>query len=157
MDHAVVPPVSDSCAFCDYLSGARPYVFLWRDEDMAVAVTREQRGIAHLIVFPVRHVPSVLDLPGDLAEPMMVAVRDAAIAIDESVKRPGISIWQNNGVSAGQKIDHLHIHVAGTIPGGGTNFDDVPEISIEMARSIARQLVGNVRTTGDAAKRRLFT
>lgn len=156
-DSAVAMPEAEQCAFCDYLSGARPYVFLWRDDDVAVAVTLEQRGVAHLIVFPTEHVHNILELPTELAAPLMIALRDAASAIDLSEHRPGIAIWQNNGQSAGQKINHLHFHVAGTLPSGGTAFGKVPEISMAEAATIARRLAPHVSVRGDAAKRRLFT
>jgi len=151
---SLVPPESGSCAFCAYLNDERPYVFLWRDQDVAVAVTQEQRGVAHVIVFPVKHVETILELDRELAGPLMVAIRDASVAIDASERRPGISVWQNNGIAAGQKIDHLHFHVAGTLPGGGTEFGIVPEISIDDARNIAKRLAVHVRTEGDAATRR---
>lgn len=41
-----------------------------------------------------------------------------------------MAVWQNNGVAANQAIPHLHFHLAGTLPGGGTNFGDVPELSV---------------------------
>jgi histidine triad (HIT) family protein len=74
---AIDLPASDDCAFCDYLSGQRPYTVLWREDRVAVLVTREQRGIGHLLVLPTRHVPSLLHLLDDEAETMMIAVRDA--------------------------------------------------------------------------------
>lgn len=148
-------PEETACAFCDYLEGRRPYVFLWREPEIAVAVTREQRGVAHLLVFPVAHTPNLLDLEDGIAGALMVALRDAAAAIDGAERRPGISVWQNNGVAAGQAIPHLHFHVAGTLSGGGTEFGKVPEISLEAAAAIAARL--RPRIPQGAAGRRFFT
>ena len=148
-------PEKKECAFCDYLSGRRPYVFLWREEAVAVAVTREQRGVSHLLVFPTEHVETLLQLDARLAGPLMVALRDAASAIDGADERPGIAVWQNNGVSAGQAIPHLHFHVAGTLDGGGTEFGSVEEISLERAESIAQHLAPFV-DLGVGNARRLF-
>ena len=107
---------------------------------MAVAVTREQRGVSHLLVLPVAHTPTILDLETEVAGDLMVALRDAAQTIDKADGRPGIAVWQNNGEEAAQKIGHLHFHVAGTMPGGGTDFGDVPEITLDAANAIARRL-----------------
>lgn len=137
---AIELPDGDRCAFCDYLTGSRPYTVLWREDRVAALVTREQRGIAHLLILPMKHVPSLLHLPDEDAEAMMIAVRDAGLTIDRAYERPGIAVWQNNGVAAHQAIAHLHFHVAGTLPGGGTDFGTVPELPVEATNAIARRL-----------------
>jgi histidine triad (HIT) family protein len=139
-DTALELPDEGRCAFCDYLSGRRPYTVLWQEDHVAALVTREQRGIAHLLVVPTRHVPSLLHLADEDADAMMIAVRDAALTIDRAYGRPGISVWQNNGLAAHQAIPHLHFHVAGTLPGGGTDFGDVPELSVDATGKIGRRL-----------------
>jgi histidine triad (HIT) family protein len=137
-------PETGICAFCDYLAGRRPYTVLWREDRVAVFVTREQRGIGHVLVLPSRHVPSLLDLDDDEAGDLMIAVRDAAVAVDRAMERPGISVWQNNGMDSGQKISHLHFHVAGTLPGGGTELDEVPELPLTRTAEIAAKLRAHV-------------
>lgn len=106
----------------------------------AILVTREQRGLSHLLVITTRHAPTVLDINDAESEAVMRLVRGAARAIDEVEQRPGISVWQNNGVEAHQAIPHFHVHVAGTVPGGGTDWDEVHELSIEETEGIAASL-----------------
>ncbi len=130
-------PEQEPCAFCDYLSGARPFTILWRDDLVAVLVTRAQRGIGHLLVLPVRHYPTLLESDSQERHAMMDTLAWAASAIDAAFERPGIAVWQNNGKAAHQAIPHLHFHIAGTLPGGGTNFDDVPELSVKQTDQIA--------------------
>ena len=90
-------PKQRDCAFCAYLRGDRPYTVWRRFELSSVLVTREQRGISHVLVIPNRHVPSLLDLHDDEAHEIIDVVRMSASAIDAVDKRPGISVWQNNG------------------------------------------------------------
>lgn len=137
-------PKADSCAFCSYLVGARPYSILWTEPQVAVLVTQEQRGIGHLLVLPTRHVVTLLDLADSEAEDLMLAVRDAAATIDRTYQRPGIAVWQNNGTSAHQAIPHLHFHVAGTLPEGGTNFGAAAEVSLDKALAIGRELAPRI-------------
>ena len=136
-----LPDGSRGCAFCAYLRGDRPYTILSRDNDTATFVTREQRGRPHLLVLPLRHVPTILELTNAEAASVAIAVRAAAIRIDRAYSRPGIAVWQNNGVPASQTISHVHFHVAGTLDGGGTNFGEVPEISLEETDRIAARLL----------------
>lgn len=133
-------PDDGDCAFCAYLDGSRPYTVLARDENVAVLVTREQRGVSHLLIVPVRHAPTILDLTDVEAGAIMTWLRRAATAINVTDRRPGIAVWQNNGVAAGQAISHFHFHIAGTLPDGGTNFGSVPELSLESTEAIAARL-----------------
>lgn len=136
-------PENTGCAFCAYLRGDRPYTILSRTADTATFVTREQRGHPHLLVLPVRHVPSILELTDAEASSVAIEVRNAAILINRSYSKSGIAIWQNNGVPAGQKISHVHFHVAGTLVGGGTEFGPVAEISLLETDEIAQKILGN--------------
>jgi histidine triad (HIT) family protein len=70
----------------------------------------------------------------------MQTVIDAARAIDLAEERPGIAVWQNNGIPANQTIAHVHFHVAGTLPEGGTNWGSVDELSVEETEKIASRL-----------------
>ena len=135
-------PEDKRCAFCAYLRGERPYTILARTADTATFVTREQRGHPHLLVLPIRHVPTILELTDCEAASVAIAVRDAAILVDRAYSKPGLAVWQNNGVPAGQAISHVHFHVAGTLEGGGTEFGPVEEISVADTDEIARKLLG---------------
>lgn len=134
-------PENDGCPFCAYLRGERRYTILSRTADTATFVTREQRGHPHLLVLPLRHVPSILELTDSEAAAIAVEVRNAARLIDLAYSNPGIAVWQNNGVPAGQAISHVHFHVAGTLEGGGTEFGPVEEISVEKTDEIAKKLL----------------
>jgi histidine triad (HIT) family protein len=136
----VVVPEADRCAFCDYLAGRRPYSILWRSDLIAILVTREQRGLSHVLVVPVSHRQTILDLTALEATAIMAAVVDAARAIDKAERRPGISVWQNNGIASNQTIPHVHFHVAGTLAEGGTEWGDVRELSLRETDSIAKRL-----------------
>jgi histidine triad (HIT) family protein len=93
---------------------------------------------------PIRHVPSILELTDAEASSVAIAVRDAAILIDRAYSKSGISVWQNNGVPAGQTISHVHFHVAGTLEDGGTEFGPVEEISITATDEIAKKLLAGL-------------
>ena len=134
-------PENIGCAFCAYLRGDRSYTILSRTADTATFVTREQRGQPHLLVLPVRHVPSILELTDAEICSIAIEVKNAAILIDLAYSKPGIAIWQNNGVPAGQKISHFHFHIAGTLDGGGTEFGPVKEVTIMETDEIAKKLL----------------
>lgn len=139
-DSSLDLPDDDPCAFCDYLSNKRPFTILCRTDLVAVLVTRDQRGVGHVLVIPTRHYPTLLEATAEERHALIDTVAAAAAAIDDAYERPGIAVWQNNGTAAHQAIAHLHFHVAGTLPGGGTNFGEVPELTVEQTDQIGRRL-----------------
>ena len=137
---AIQLPNEGACAFCAYLRGDLSYTILFRTADTATLVTREQRGNPHLLVLPLRHIPSILEMTDTEAGHVAIAVREAARVINHVYGKPGIAVWQNNGVPAGQAIGHLHFHVAGTLDGGGTERGSVAEMSLADTDAIATRL-----------------
>lgn len=142
---ALEVPDKSRCAFCDYLSGRRAFTIVARTDQVAVLVTREQRGVPHLLVVPITHRETLLDLTDKELTSLALGVRSAAQAIDAAYERPGIAVWQNNGVSAHQTIPHVHFHVAGTLPEGGTNWGQVQEEPPEQTDAIARVIAPHLR------------
>jgi histidine triad (HIT) family protein len=141
MDVPVRVPVVDVCSFCEYLAGRRRFTVLHRDEQVAVLVTREQRGSLHVLVIPVTHRETILDLAPEEHAPLMAAVTRAARAVAGAGDAEGVAVWQNNGVPCHQSVPHVHFHVATTLPGGGTEFGPVPRLTFDETDAIAARLL----------------
>jgi len=122
-------PDDNPCSFCEYLAGRRPYTVLFRDELTATLVTREQRG--HVLVIPVAHRETIVDLSQDEEAVLLGAVSRAARMIASAYDAEGVAVWQNNGTPAHQSVPHVHVHVAATLPEGGTNWGPVPAITVQ--------------------------
>jgi histidine triad (HIT) family protein len=129
-----------NCAFCAYLSGERPYAIVSRSDLVVVMVTREPRGEPHALVVPQRHCETILGLTDEESAEVMLATRNTARAIEAVYCRDGIAVWQNNGISAHQAIPHVHVHVAGTLDEGGTDWGDVEEVPLSDAYAVADRL-----------------
>jgi histidine triad (HIT) family protein len=137
---SIVLPSGENCPFCAFLRGEKPYTILRRSEFAAILVTREQRGVAHLLVVPVRHCPTILDLRDEESGALMREIRQAARLVDAAERRPGIAVWQNNGIAANQAVAHVHFHVAGTLEEGGTRWGEVPRLSVAETDALAERL-----------------
>ena len=65
----------------------------------------------HILVCPVRHISKI----ENFSKEEILAVTDLIIKLKESLKKgfgaEGFNIAWNEGVSAGQVVDHLHIHI----------------------------------------------
>jgi histidine triad (HIT) family protein len=103
-------------------------------------VTQEPRGEPHALVVPQRHCETILGLTDDEAAEVMLATRNTARAIEVAYCPAGIAVWQNNGIAAHQAIPHVHVHVAGTLDGGGTEWGGVEEVPLAEAQAVADRL-----------------
>ncbi len=134
-----LPPDGD-CSFCAYLAGERPYTILDRDEETALLVTWEQRGLGHVVAIPIAHRVTIFDLASSEANALMKTTIRAAAAIRDAFDPDGILVWQNNGVPAHQSVPHVHVHIAGTVPGGRTIDGPVQRFSTDQTDAIADRL-----------------
>jgi histidine triad (HIT) family protein len=130
-------PPDDPCWFCLYLAGIVPYTILERDDVTATLVTFEQRGRGHVLVMPVRHAGAIVDLTPNEQWAVMDGVVRASQAIIGAFDPAGIAVWQNNGIPAHQTVPHVHVHVAGTLAAGGTQWGPVPRLPTSRTDDIA--------------------
>ncbi|MGH9214076.1 MAG: HIT family protein [Acidimicrobiales bacterium] len=130
-------PPSSPCSFCDYLAGERPYTILDRNDVTAMLITYEQRGRGHILVIPVQHRETVLQLTSPEQSAVMADVVRATRAILGAYDPEGVAVWQNNGIPAHQSVPHVHVHVAGTLSEGGTNWGDVGRLTVAETDAIA--------------------
>ena len=97
------------------------------------------------MVIPVRHIGTILDVDRVEGSALMLGIQSAAAAIDAAYHRPGIMVWQNNGVPAHQSVGHLHFHVAGTLDNGGTNWGSVAKLSVKETDAIGKRIAPYLR------------
>jgi len=101
------------------IAGEIPADVVYRDEEIVAFRDIRPASPVHLLIVPVRPIPTVDDLAeGDL--PMvgrMVGVaRDLARA--EGIDEAGYRLVMNCGRDAGQEVFHLHLHLMGGRPLG---------------------------------------
>jgi diadenosine tetraphosphate (Ap4A) HIT family hydrolase len=74
----------------------------------------------HTLVVPVRHVPSLFDLPPDELADVWRLVGEVRAALAASHTPDAFTIGVNDGEAAGQTVGHAHVHVipryAGDVP-----------------------------------------
>ncbi len=98
-----------------------------RDEIEAAVVHRDDEVVAfldhrpvfkgHVLVAPVRHVDTLLDLPPELMVPLVATAQGVARALGAALGAQGTFVAVNNVVS--QSVPHLHVHVVPRTKGDG--------------------------------------
>lgn len=105
------------CLFCRIVAGGIPATIVARDDDFLAFPDIAPKAPVHLLVIPVRHVPSIagaaaLDDRQRAAMPLFIARVAAEAGLDDS----GYRVTTNHGPDARQSVFHLHWHVMGGGP-----------------------------------------
>ncbi|HGE69811.1 TPA: histidine triad nucleotide-binding protein [Candidatus Poribacteria bacterium] len=102
------------CLFCKIASGEIPAKIEYQD-DLAVAFHDiNPQSPIHIIIIPRKHIPTVADITKDDYDVMGYLYSVASkIAEKEKIIEDGFRLVINYGKSAGQEIQHIHIHMLG--------------------------------------------
>jgi histidine triad (HIT) family protein len=101
------------CLFCKIVAKEVPAQVVLDREDVLAFRDVNPQAPTHLLVIPKEHVPSleaVAEGHGPLLSSLVAAVNQVA---REDGVAGGFRVVTNVGRSAGQSVDHLHLHVLG--------------------------------------------
>jgi histidine triad (HIT) family protein len=102
------------CIFCDIVAGKIPGDIVYRDDDVLAFRDINPQSPVHLLIVPVKHYTSLLDITEKQAPLMghMVTIANK-LARSEGIAQTGYRIVVNCGQQGGQLVQHLHMHVLG--------------------------------------------
>ena len=109
-----VPHADIACAI---VNGQLAAEVVLRTDDVIAFLDHRPVFKGHVLVCPVRHVDTLLDLPDDLVPPLIAACRRIAAAMEPALGAQGTFVAINNVVS--QSVPHLHVHVVPRSKGDG--------------------------------------
>ena len=104
-------PRSEPCPFCEMLEGRREGPFVTRGPRVSAVVNLKQFERGALLVIPNRHVPSLLDARVSEIAEVATETHRVARAVVRAFEPAGLSVYQNNGIQAGQTVAHYHVHL----------------------------------------------
>jgi ATP adenylyltransferase len=116
---------SSGCVFCDEQNLERDPLVLVRGRTVFVILNLYPYNNGHVMVVPVRHIPSLAAATGAELDELMLFTRDAEVALTEVYQPQGINVGINLGRPAGAGVlEHVHIHLVPRWT-GDTNFMSV--------------------------------
>ncbi len=101
----------DACIFCKIASGELPADVVYRGADVIAINDLNPQSPSHVLVLPVGHNATLLDLAR--TDPAL-AGRLIAAAAELGAQRGGADGYRlvvNTGENGGQTVGHVHIHV----------------------------------------------
>ncbi len=109
----------DQCIFCKIANGDIPSRTIYEDEMFRVILDNGPATKGHALVLPKDHYADFYAMPeASVAKAFQVAQK-VAVQIKENLGADGLNIVQNNGETAGQTVNHFHIHIIPRYKGDG--------------------------------------
>lgn len=104
--------MSDSaCIFCKIAAGEIPARFVHRDQDVVAIADVNPQAPEHVLVMPVKHVPTFADFVGFERPELVAKLFSVAGQLSRELSANGSRAVINTGPEGGQTVDHLHVHV----------------------------------------------
>lgn len=110
------------CVFCKIVAGAIPSAKVFEDDHIIAFLDIGPLAEGHLLVVPRAHYRQIVELPRELSAAMAATLPRLAAAVLAVTGATGLNIVQNNGRSAGQVVDHVHVHLIPRRDGDGLGF-----------------------------------
>jgi histidine triad (HIT) family protein len=95
--------------FCQIIAGDLQAAVVARTPELIAFLDHRPVFKGHVLIAPVAHVDTLLDLPHELMEPLLTLAARVATALGDALGAQGTFVAMNNVVS--QSVPHLHLHV----------------------------------------------
>lgn len=105
------------CLFCAVVAGDLPAAVVLDDGVVTAFLDNRPLFKGHVLVVPVTHAETLVDLPPEDVGPYFTRVRAVAAAVEKGLGAAGSFVAMNNRVS--QSVPHLHTHVVPRRPKDG--------------------------------------
>jgi histidine triad (HIT) family protein len=103
--------------FCQIGRGDLDAAVVLRTDDVVAFLDHRPVFKGHVLVAPLQHIDTLLDLPQGLMQPLIMNAQRVAQAIVNALGSQGTFVAINNVVS--QSVPHLHVHVVPRSKGDG--------------------------------------
>ncbi len=133
-----------NCLFCKIANKKIPAEIIYEDDNALSFLDIHPISPGHAVVILKIHTENILELNDELIKPLFKAVKKTTEILSKALHPDGFTIGINQGKTAGQAIDHLHIHILPRFKndGGGSIHTIVNNPPKETIKEIANKIKG---------------
>lgn len=114
--------MNSECIFCKIIKGELPSHKVFEDEHTVAFLDINPINPGHVLVIPKVHAERLSLLDDDNATALFKTVKKIEEVVSEMPDCMGTNLIQNNGRSAGQLINHVHVHIVPRAAGDSFRF-----------------------------------
>lgn len=136
----------DQCIFCKIAAGEVPCAKIYESERLLAFLDIAPTLKGHTLLIPKDHYRTLLDLPSDLGEELVTALRIVGRAVMEGTGADGLNLGMNTNAAAGQVVMHAHFHLIPRFAGDGLELWGQKSYSgKEEMNDYAQRIAGAIR------------
>lgn len=106
------------CIFCKIANGEIPAAALYEDEDFCVILDVNPGTRGHALILPKEHFENLCELDEAIGAKVLPLAGRLGRAMMKALDCDGFNLVQNNGIVAGQTVNHFHMHIIPRYDGG---------------------------------------
>ena len=99
------------CIFCKIMAGQIPCFKIYEDENVISFLDIYPANPGHALVVTKAHYQNVAETPAEIFNAMAAVGKKLAPLIIAALGMEGFNLFLNDGRSAGQLIEHVHMHI----------------------------------------------
>lgn len=99
------------CIFCKILNGDIPARKVFENERFIAILDAFPANEGHTLVIPKKHFKNIFEIDEETISEAYKIAKNIAEKIKVNMGIENINILQNNGNTAGQSVNHFHIHI----------------------------------------------
>ncbi len=130
-----------SCIFCKILKNEIKSNKVFENDRFIAILDAFPANEGHILIIPKEHYANIFEIPVDVMQEAYSITHKLANTLKSNMNIQDINILQNNGIIAGQTVNHFHIHVIPRYENDTVVFKSEPvEISEERIEEIIASL-----------------
>ena len=134
------------CVFCAIANGEASASVVYKDSEVTAFMDTRPVNDGHVLVIPLQHEVSLLDLNEEVAARIFSVGRRIAEALKASgVRFEAFNLYLADGDAAGQEVFHVHLHVVPRFAEDGFGLRFGPDYGRLPPRSDLDELAGRIR------------
>ena len=101
----------EECIFCKIASGEIQGLRIYENNETLAFMDIAKDVDGHILVIPKKHCKNILDCDSETLSAVMNTVKRVSNHLTENCGYDGINLLNASDESAGQSVNHFHIHI----------------------------------------------
>jgi histidine triad (HIT) family protein len=114
-----------TCPICEKIK--KKTNLLFEDDSFFTMLSDEPWSVGHILVIPKKHFSILEQIPEELVGKMFELANKASMCVFEGLGAQGTNILVQNGIPAGQKANHVMIHIIPRFENDGIELSWTPK------------------------------
>ncbi len=133
--------MTDQCPFCLMALNKIPTKKIYEDNKIIAILDINPASKGHVLIFPRKHYSSTILMPEEEISSMFIIANKISASMVKSLNVQGINLFLANGEAAGQRVDHVILHVIPRYKGDNIPLTWNPKKSSESELSEIQKLI----------------